>query len=131
MAMEDAYILSNLLADISNAQDIGIAFKTYDAIRRPRSQRLVTSSREAGEVYHLEGTPLGDEDALRENLENRYKWIWNHDQKQELAEALALLAKERAAAAQKTADDMTLLAKERADAVQKNLTQNASEVVVY
>lgn len=93
MAMEDAFMLSSLLADVTDPSELAAAFKAYDAIRRPRSQRLVTSSREAGEVYQLERTALGDDEALKENLENRYKWIWNSNPDQELAEGQAMLAK--------------------------------------
>ncbi|KAI9711072.1 MAG: hypothetical protein M1812_007266 [Candelaria pacifica] len=98
MAMEDAFMLSSLLANVTDPVELSAAFKAYDAIRRPRSQRLVTSSREAGEVYQLERTALGDDAALKENLENRYKWIWNSNPDQELAEGQAILAKNLGAA---------------------------------
>ena len=89
MAMEDAFILAKLLAKIQNASNIPKVLKVYDAVRRPRSQRLVATSREAGRLYDLELTE-GDEQ-LREKLEFRYKWIWDADQKNELAQALEVL----------------------------------------
>ncbi len=98
MAMEDAFMLSSLLANVTDPVELSAAFKAYDAIRRPRSQRLVTSSRDAGEVYQLEKTAIGDDAALKENLENRYKWIWNSDPDQELAEGQEILAKNLGAA---------------------------------
>lgn len=94
MAMEDSFIVSSLLAKITGVSDISAAFKAYDEIRRPRSQKLVKTSREAGRLYHLELTEYSDDESLRENLENRFKWIWEEDLDKELAEATELLEKE-------------------------------------
>ena len=78
MALEDAFVLSSLLADANNSGDIPKAFKAYDYVRRPRTQKLVTTSRAAGEVYELEGEGTGDDmEAVRRNLDQRYKWVWN------------------------------------------------------
>lgn len=87
MAMEDAFILSNLIGQIQDMTDIAAILKAYDLTRRPRSQRLVSSSREAGQLYHLEMTEAGDDETLRMNLETRYKWIWEADPDEELAAA--------------------------------------------
>ena len=94
MAMEDAFILSKLLAQIPATSDISKAFKVYDEGRRPRSQRLVATSREAGRLYDMELTDDGDDESLRRNLEDRYKWIWDADQEIELAQATELLDRE-------------------------------------
>ena len=75
MAMEDAFILSKLLGQIIDVHDIPAVFKVYDAIRRPRSQRLVSTSHEADQLYDLELTEPGDDETLRTNLETRYNWI--------------------------------------------------------
>ncbi|KAI9727458.1 MAG: hypothetical protein M1828_006400 [Chrysothrix sp. TS-e1954] len=89
MAMEDAFILAETLAGIDEPRDIYKAFDAYDQIRRPRSQRLVKTSREAGELYHLE---LTDNDAdLADNIENRYRWIWDNNPQTELDQAMTLL----------------------------------------
>lgn len=54
MAIEDAMILSRLLGAVNSAADLEAAFKAYDAVRRPRSQRLVESSRRVARVYDFE-----------------------------------------------------------------------------
>lgn len=92
MALEDAYILSNLLGSIHQSSDIERAFKAYDAIRRPRSQKLVTTSREAGEIYEFEGVGIGDDvRAIKADLDRRWEWIWQEDLPKELEEAQRLL----------------------------------------
>lgn len=92
--MEDAFILSKLLGQILDVNDISAILKVYDLTRRPRSQKLVSSSREAGQLYDLELTEPGDDETLRMNLENRFKWIWEADPDKELAEAQKLLNEE-------------------------------------
>lgn len=54
MAIEDAMILSRLLGEITSAGQLEAAFKAYDTVRRPRSQRLVESSRRVARVYDFE-----------------------------------------------------------------------------
>lgn len=92
MALEDAYIMSSLLGLIEKGEDIEQAFKAFDAVRRPRTQKLVTSSREAGELYdcEVEGT-LDDKEALKRNLSGRYKWIWEKRLEEDLEEAMGVL----------------------------------------
>ncbi|KAJ4382140.1 hypothetical protein N0V86_002469 [Didymella sp. IMI 355093] len=41
MAMEDAYLLSSLIASVGEISQIGNAFRAYDAVRRPRTQGCV------------------------------------------------------------------------------------------
>ncbi|KAF2433666.1 mannitol 1-phosphate dehydrogenase [Tothia fuscella] len=92
MAIEDSYILCNLLAEVKSAKGIEAAFRAYDAVRRPRSQKLVTTSREAGQLYEfeLEGS---DPEAIRVNLLQRMDWLWKHDLTADLAEAKEILNK--------------------------------------
>uniref|UniRef100_A0A8H7K438 FAD-binding domain-containing protein n=1 Tax=Bionectria ochroleuca TaxID=29856 RepID=A0A8H7K438_BIOOC len=49
-AFEDGMILSALLGHISSPDDIEVAFKIYDEIRRPRGQRVIDSSRGTGQI---------------------------------------------------------------------------------
>lgn len=98
MAIEDAYVLGNLLsealagADVDADKAISTAFRTYDATRRERTQRLVEDSRGTGQMYDLESQECGtDKDKLRELLLTRMKWVWDHDPKEELAATLDLL----------------------------------------
>jgi salicylate hydroxylase len=94
MAIEDAYILSNLLVDVDSLEELEGAFQAYDAIRRPRTQKLVATSRQAGMLYEfeLEGDDLVK---VRRNIEGRMGWIWNEDLEQELEDARALLRGQR------------------------------------
>lgn len=79
-AIEDALVLSTLLGQVKSLADIEDAFKAYDAVRRPRSQRVVTTSREASHLYELENETIKyDLDKAREELEVRCKWIWDED----------------------------------------------------
>jgi salicylate hydroxylase len=96
-ALEDAFILSNLLGDplVRVVADIPAAFKAYDAVRRPRSQKVVVTSREAGKVFCCEGEGVGDNtEKIRENLSHRQKWIWEVDHKEQLKKARAILEEE-------------------------------------
>lgn len=80
MAVEDALVLSRLLASIGSVGEFESAFAAYDAVRRPRSQRLVASSRKTGEVYDFEDEIIGDNiKATREYLEQAWDWIWNEN----------------------------------------------------
>lgn len=92
MALEDAYVMSNLLGAVQKSSDIESAFRAFDAVRRTRTQKLVTTSREAGELYELEAEGVRDDaEKLRENLSSRYKWIWEKDLEDDLEEAMSLL----------------------------------------
>ncbi|CZR50600.1 related to salicylate 1-monooxygenase [Phialocephala subalpina] len=87
-AIEDAFVLSNLLGQVDSVNKIENAFKGYDAIRRPRSQRVVTTSRDAAAIYEFEDERLGsDLDLIKRTLESRYDWIWDEDLPQQLKKA--------------------------------------------
>lgn len=92
MALEDAYVLSHLLGAVRESEDVERAFWAFDKVRRPRSQELVRTSRDAGELYELEKVGVGgDVGRLREDLGTRYKWIWEHRLEDDLAEAMGLM----------------------------------------
>lgn len=94
MCIEDAYILSQVLSKCSSKEDFKKAFQAYDAVRRPRSQRLVKTSREAGMLWDLEGEVVGDDlTALEENAVTRMSWIWDHDINLDLVDAREILAR--------------------------------------
>ena len=96
MALEDAFVLSRLLGRLEKEDDLENAFYAFDAMRRPRTQKLVTTSRDAGEVYDLEGEGVGDNmDAFKENLHARYQWIWEKDLEAHLQEAVQLMDAKR------------------------------------
>lgn len=95
MAMEDAYVLGNLVSEalagagVDVGKAISAAFRTFDATRRPRTQRLVEDSRETGQMYDLELPECGaDKDKIREMLLTRMHWVWHHDPQEELVATL-------------------------------------------
>ncbi|KAI6091461.1 mannitol 1-phosphate dehydrogenase [Hypoxylon rubiginosum] len=91
MCIEDCYILGRLIAEVSGAQDLGKAFRAYDEVRRPRTQKLVRTSREAGMLYEFEAE--GDDlEAIEKNFKSRMNWIWDVDLQKDLEKALSILA---------------------------------------
>lgn len=91
MAIEDALVLTQLLAEVGNKSQLEKAFKTYDTVRRERTQKLVTTSRDAGCLYEFQKPGVGDDvEALRADLEGRMRWVWDLDLKQHVAEAKSL-----------------------------------------
>ncbi|KAI0898848.1 mannitol 1-phosphate dehydrogenase [Annulohypoxylon nitens] len=89
MCVEDSFILSSLVGEAKSVQDLDKVFKAYDEIRRPRTQKLVETSREAGMLYEfeLEGDDL---EAIEKNFKSRMSWIWDADLQQELEKALEI-----------------------------------------
>ena len=82
MAIEDAAVLGAVLGNVDPRDPAALekAFSVYDEVRRPRSQRLVTSSRDCGILWDFqkEGV-LDDPEIFRQNAEERMKWIWDFD----------------------------------------------------
>ena len=88
MALEDAFIMSNLLGSVETEEGIEVAFKAYDRVRRPRTQRLVKTSKNCGNLFDFEDEVVGDDlEKLKENVRQRMKWIWNEDLHEHLEEA--------------------------------------------
>ncbi|KAI1823398.1 mannitol 1-phosphate dehydrogenase 2 [Xylaria intraflava] len=89
MGIEDCYILGNLIGEAESVEDLDRVFKAYDEVRRPRTQKLVETSRQAGQVWDFEGE--GDDiDAVERNMRTRMEWIWSIDLPAELERARAL-----------------------------------------
>ena len=92
MGVEDALILTKLLTLIDNAEELESVFSAYDAVRRPRSQRLVSSSRKMAKIYDLEDRAIGDDmQAMRGCLEHAWDWIWNEQLHEQVAKAESVL----------------------------------------
>ena len=90
-AIEDALVLETLLGRVRDAKYVPNAFAAYDQVRRARSQRVVTTSREAGLLNGMMVKGIGDDlEKMREKLETRSNWIWNRDLGKQNAEAIAL-----------------------------------------
>lgn len=81
-AIEDSHVLAELLGDprVIESEHAVEAFQAYDAVRRPRSQRVVTSSKENAYLLCLCLDGVGDEeDKLRETFQQRLRWLWDID----------------------------------------------------
>lgn len=88
MAFEDVCTLSHLLKGAQTSQDIRDSFHIFNLIRMPRTQRLIDSSRAAGQVYEFAHQGIMDNiKRVRENLLVRFEWIWSHDICRELEKA--------------------------------------------
>lgn len=93
MAVEDAYVLSDILGQVKEESALEAAFKAYDIMRRPRSQRLVDDSRANGLLYDLELKGVGDDmEKLAHELHVRRDWIWDKDVKEDADEGKRLFA---------------------------------------
>ncbi|GKZ26423.1 hypothetical protein AbraIFM66951_004927 [Aspergillus brasiliensis] len=89
MAVEDVFVLSRLLGEVKKKSDLERAFVAYDAVRRPRTQQLVRTSRDAGMLYECQKEGVWDDVAkIREDLDMRMRWIWDLDVEQHLQDAL-------------------------------------------
>ncbi|KAI1134100.1 mannitol 1-phosphate dehydrogenase [Hypoxylon sp. FL0543] len=90
MCIEDCFVLSRLLGEAKDVQDLDKVFQVYDEVRRPRTQKLVKTSKEAGMLYdfELEGDDL---EAIEKNFKSRMSWIWDEDLEGELEKALSML----------------------------------------
>jgi salicylate hydroxylase len=88
--MEDSYIMANLIKDANNIEEVQHAFHAFDQVRRERTQKNVTTSKEAGMLYDFE--LFGDDlDKIEESYLNRMGWIWNIDLEAQLSEAQKIM----------------------------------------
>jgi salicylate hydroxylase len=92
MAFEDAMVLQTLLADVRDASQLTAALQAYDTTCRPRSQRVVTSSRETGVIMCGSAPGIGVEpDKLLGSLATKWGFIHELDMKTHKAEAVSLM----------------------------------------
>lgn len=92
--IEDAYVMASLLghSDTLTPDDVDRAFRAFDTVRRPRTQRVVSTSRAAGQLYDFE-LPGVEHDVEKIALElgSRYDWIWNVDLDEHLTQAVEFM----------------------------------------
>lgn len=78
--LEDAVVLAHLLTLVKRSDHFEAAFHIYDSVRRPRAQKVVTTSLEAGLMYSFQDPEMGDDVAkIVESANERVHWIWQHD----------------------------------------------------
>ena len=93
-AIEDAHVLAELLGDprVTSPEDVKAAFKAYDEVRRPRSQRVVTSSKEGAYLLCLCLDGVGnDAEKLKTTFDERFKWLWDVDIQGQAEEAREIM----------------------------------------
>ncbi|KAI1129066.1 mannitol 1-phosphate dehydrogenase 2 [Nemania abortiva] len=91
MGIEDCYVLGNLIGEATSVQDLDKVFQAYEEVRKTRGQKVVTTSREAGQLWDFEAEGIKDDlDALQRNMEVRMHWIWNNDLAADLEKAKAI-----------------------------------------
>ncbi|RAR09266.1 mannitol 1-phosphate dehydrogenase [Stemphylium lycopersici] len=92
MGIEDVFILSELLSQCSAKSDIKKAFHAFDELRRPRSQKMVKTSREAGMMWDFEGEGIGDDlEALKHNASSMLDWVWDYEILDDLTRAKGIM----------------------------------------
>lgn len=97
MAIEDALIMSRVMSLVNDSNDISKAFKVFDVMQRPRSQKLVTTSREGGVLYEMQLPGVGEDvEKIKDHLSKRMKWIWEVDLDARVEEAKQMFSEERA-----------------------------------
>ncbi|KAI4121901.1 MAG: hypothetical protein LQ338_006101 [Usnochroma carphineum] len=93
-AFEDALVMCSLLADeqVVLPEHVEDAFAAYDAVRRPRTLKVVNTSRENGEICMMRGESTGaDLGKIKATLDQRFHWIWHEDLDQQVQTARAKL----------------------------------------
>ncbi|KAL3442970.1 hypothetical protein BJX65DRAFT_320996 [Aspergillus insuetus] len=93
-AIEDALVLAELLGDphVVTPEHVVAAFQAYDAVRRPRSQRAVTSSAENGYLLCLRLDGVGDNgEKIKAAMQERLHWLWDLDVEGHVEEARGIM----------------------------------------
>lgn len=88
-AIEDALVLSTLFQHVRSPVQISLALDSYDAVRRPRTQKVVSTSRDASKLFYFnDGFVNGDTARWRKIWDGRMNWIWEIDLLKQNADAL-------------------------------------------
>lgn len=90
-AIEDVLVLSQLLGQVHCIHDIEPAFAVYDILRRPRTERIVQTSREAMKLY----TATNTTEKWKHAWGGRMNWIWDIDLEAHVADALRMFEQRR------------------------------------
>jgi salicylate hydroxylase len=95
MCIEDSFIMADLIKEAKSVEDVQKAFRAFNQVRHARTQKLVTTSQQAGQLYDFE--LYGDDlDKIEESFRDRMGWIWNIDLEEQLAEAKKIFHSETA-----------------------------------
>lgn len=98
MAIEDALVLSWLLKECNDANEVRAAFKGYDAVRRPRTLKQIATARQARNVATFNEPGIGsDAEKIRTQWIHRWDWIWEMDFKEHIQQAEDVFRETKAA----------------------------------
>ncbi|KAL8830418.1 MAG: hypothetical protein Q9191_001447 [Dirinaria sp. TL-2023a] len=90
-AIEDALVLAKVLAEVSEPCMVQNAFLAYDQVRRVRTQRVVSTSREMGQIISMQLEGVGNDiNKMGKLLGSMEHWIWNRDMVQQNQEVVQL-----------------------------------------
>lgn len=90
-AIEDALIISRVMAHVFDPQDLPRAFAVYDAVRRPRSQAQVKAAYDSGWLYDLQAPGIMDDwEKLKKILATKQAFIWDHDLEADMVRAVSM-----------------------------------------
>jgi salicylate hydroxylase len=86
-SIEDANVLGLAIRDYLNQSTATLSTFTslYESVRLPRAQKAQVTSRQAGDVYEMQGPDfegLSFEECLpiaAEKLKDRMAWVWSGD----------------------------------------------------
>lgn len=82
-------ILGALFRSVESAGEIDLAFRAFDAVRRPRAQRVIDSSRGTGRIMCGMDPEAGlDRDKLAAALGERWGFIFGLDMEAHKKDAL-------------------------------------------
>ncbi|KAI0206734.1 salicylate hydroxylase [Astrocystis sublimbata] len=91
-AIEDAMVLGALLSKVSSSADIPAAFRAFDAVRRPRCQQIIDSSRGTGQILCGQDPDVQlDAKKMKESLDSRWKFIYALDMEEHQGHAVQKL----------------------------------------
>jgi salicylate hydroxylase len=94
ISIEDALILSSLLAHVKSPHEVATALQVYDEVRRPRTQRVVESSKGTGLIFTGRNPEYPMSCAgLQGKLSPRWDFILDYDNEKARDEAVQLLSR--------------------------------------
>lgn len=91
MAIEDSFVLSQLLGAADSSVDLVRVFRAYDSVRRPRSQDVIRDSRKNLSGYIALATAEGQElERLKEEQKSLFGQVINFDLQKSLESAMSV-----------------------------------------
>lgn len=93
-AIEDAAVLNALFDRVTDVSQIPTVFRAYDAVRRERSTKAISISRDVGRLYAYALEEVGtDPDRMQEYLKDAGSYLNDVDLEAQNADAVALFKK--------------------------------------